>query len=233
MEQEQAIKTNEQNTGKQPKTRVRPVRVKGLRDKPSQLRTTLTRVVWLSIALGLVMEAFLVAARLGAFTMDAATAELVNRVSWSVLVCTGLAIGDTLAENSRPLLLGLSGLLGAPLAFAVARGLHKGTADLMNIVQPADPISPLLAGGIRGVEYMILGLAIFWLKKQPRSTVLSYIGVGLVIGLVFGSLIMFLNPGVTKSLSSILVWVVNEVAFPVGCTLVLFASTAIGKKVEV
>jgi hypothetical protein len=225
MEQEQTI-------GKTMSTGTAPKQAEDTAEEPSKWRTTLTRVVWMSIVLGLVMEAFLVAARLGMFSMDAATAELANRVSWAVLVCTGLAIGDTLAENSRPVLLGLSGLIGAPLAFAVARGVHKGTADIMGIAQPGDPISPLLAGGIRGVEYMVLGLAIFWLKKQPRLTVLSYIGVGLVIGLVFGSLIMFLNPGVTKSLSSILVWVVNEVAFPIGCTLVLFASTVIGEKVK-
>jgi hypothetical protein len=186
----------------------------------------------MSILLGLVMEGLLVAARLGAFSMDAATAELANRVSWAVLVCTGLAIGDTLAENSRPVLLGLSGLIGAPLAFAVARGVHKGTADLMGIAQPGDPISPLLAGGIRGLEYMILGLAIFWLKKQPRTGVMSYIAAGAVTGLAFGLVLMFLNPAVTSSVTSLLVWGVNEVVFPVGCTLVLFASTVIGEKVK-
>ena len=39
------------------KTRVRPVRVRGLREKPSKLRVTLTRVVWMAILLGLVIEA--------------------------------------------------------------------------------------------------------------------------------------------------------------------------------
>ena len=214
-----------------PEPGVRPVKVRGLSGTGSKLQVTLTRVAWMSILLGFVMEALLVAARLGAFTMDAATAELVNRVSWSVLVCTGLAIGDTLAENSRPLLLGLSGLVGAPLAFAVARGAHKATAELMGIAQPGDPISPLLSAGIRGIEYMCLGLVIFWLKKQPRSTVMGYIASGLAIGLVFGLVLMFFNPAVTNSLSSMLVWSVNELAFPVGCTLVLFASTAVGKKI--
>jgi hypothetical protein len=53
-----------------------------------------------------------------------------------------------------------------------------------------------------------------------------------VIGLAFGLVLMFLNPGVTKSVTSLLVWGVNEVVFPVGCTLVLFASTVIGEKVK-
>ena len=224
MKQEEMIR-------EEPKTRVRPVRVKGVQGEPSKLGSRLTQVAWMSILLGLVMEGLLVAARLGVFTLDATIAEMTNRVSWSVLVCTGLAIGDTLAEKSRPVLLGLSGLIGTPLAFAVARGLHKGTAEIMGIAQPADPISPLLAAGIRGVEYMCLGLLIFWLKKQPRSTVLGYVGVGLVVGLVFGGVLLMLNPAVTGSLTSMLVWGVNELAFPVGCTLVLFASAAVSEKV--
>jgi hypothetical protein len=220
-----------QTISEEPSARVRPVKVKVPRGKPSKLLTTLTRVAWMSILLGLVIEGLLVAARLGAFPLDAAAAELVNRVSWSVLVCTGLAIGDALAEKSRPFLLGLGGLVGAPLAFAVARGLHKGTAELMGITQPADPVEPLLSAGIRGVEYMCLGLLIFWLKKQPRSTVVGYVVAGLVVGLVFGTVLLFLNPEAIGSVSSMLVWAVNELAFPVGCTLVLFASTAISEKV--
>ena len=91
----------------------------------------------------------------------------------------------------------------------------------------------MLAAGIRGVEYMCLGLLIFWLKKQPRSTVLGYITAGLVVGLVFGTVLLMLNPSATGSVSSMLVWAVNELAFPVGCTVVLFASTAISEKVAV
>jgi len=212
-------------------TTVPPVKVKHIQGEPSKLRTTLTRVAWMSILLGLVIEALLVASRLGAFTLEATAAELANRVSWSVIVCAGLAIGDAIAESSRPFLLGLSGLVGAPLAFAVARGAHKATADLMEIAQPADPISPLLSAGIRGVEYMCLGLVIFWLKKQPQPTVMGYMAVGLVVGLIFGSVLLMLNPAATTSVSSMLVWAVNELAFPVGCTLVLYASTAIGEKV--
>ena len=207
------------------------MQVEGERSEPSKLRATLTKVAWMSIVLGLIIEGLLVAARLGAFTLEATAAELANRVSWAVLVCTGLAIGDAIAEGSRPLLMGLSGAIAAPLAFSVARGVHKGAAELMQIAQPADPISPLLAAGIRGAEYMCLGLLIFWLKKQPRAGALAYVAAGLGVGLVFGLLLMFLNPAVTGSLSSMLVWGVNELIFPVGCTLVLFASTAIGKKV--
>ena len=41
-----------------------------------------------------------------------------------------------------------------------------------------------------------------------------------------------LNPAVTSSLATMLVWGVNELLFPVGCALVLFASMALGDKLK-
>ncbi|HEX8230415.1 MAG TPA: hypothetical protein VF826_14035 [Chloroflexia bacterium] len=200
-------------------------------EKPSSLRATLTRVAWLAILLGLVVEVLLVASRMGALPFEAAVAELVNRVSWSVIVCVGLALGDTLAED-KPLWLGLSGLATAPLAFTIARGLHKGTSELLEAKAPLESIAPLLAGSIRGLEYMCLGLAIFWLSRRVRASAPVYIGTGLLIGLVFGLVMLALNPAVMSSMATMLVWSVNELLFPVGCALVLFASEALGDKLK-
>lgn len=195
----------------------------------SRLRSTLTRVAWLSIALGLVIQGLLIAARFGAFSTDAALAELVNRVSWAVLVCMGLAIGDALTGD-KPMWMGLSGLLAAPIAFTVSRALHKGAAEVLGADAPADSIDPLLAGSIRGLEYMCLALALYWLGRRLHPSVFAYIGAGMVIGLVFGSLLLALNPETMSSTSRMLVWGVNEVIFPAGCCLVIYAASALGGK---
>ncbi|MEO8287882.1 MAG: hypothetical protein ABI670_15745 [Chloroflexota bacterium] len=183
----------------------------------------------MSIVLGLVIEGLLIASRLGAFATDSAMAELVNRVSWSFLVCTGLAIGDALTDE-KPFWLGMAGLAGAPVAFTGARGLHKGTAELLAAPPPAEAISPLLVGAIRGVEYMVLGFALFWLSRRLRTSLFPYIGAGLLTGLAFGSVLLVLNPAITASATSMAVWVVNELIFPAGCSLVLFASKTLGNK---
>jgi hypothetical protein len=199
--------------------------------KQERLQERLTKAAWLAILLGLVIESLLVLTRMGAFgSLEATAAEFLNRVSWAFLVCIGLAIGDALTED-RPLWLGLAGLAGAPIAFTVARGMHKGAAEMMNIAQPGDAIAPALAASIRGVEYMLLGLALFWLSRRKKQSIFSYAATALTIGLVFGALVMVLNPGVLGSVTKTLAWGVNELIFPVGCTLVIYATTALGKKV--
>ncbi len=97
---------------------------------------------------------------------------------------------------------------------------------------PAENIAPLLAGSIRGLEYMCLGLAMFWLSRRVRASAPAYIGTGLLTGLVFGLVMLALNPAVTSSLTTMFVWGVNELLFPVGCALVLFASAALGDKLK-
>ena len=198
-------------------------------EKPSKLRVTLTRVAWLSILFGIVIEVLLIAARVGMVQAEAAVAELAGRITWSFVVCMGLAIGDALTED-KPLWLGLSGLAGAPLAFTVARGVHKGAAEFLGANSPVDAITPLLAATIRGIEYMCLGLALFWLSRKLKASIKSYIGTGLAIGLVFGTIILLVNPAITSSMTAFLSWGVNELIFPVGCSVVIFASQALSGK---
>lgn len=76
---------------------------------------TLLRVAWLGIALGLVMEGLLLLLS-GGFGelpgLQPAIADLVKNVSWSVLVCAGLAVGTTLSRAGVPAM-GLLGFLSA------------------------------------------------------------------------------------------------------------------------
>src|SRR2546422_606151 len=56
----------------------------------------LLHVGWLAVLLGLVMEVILVALAAGFGTLKGANpilADVVQKVSWSVVVCTGLAVG--------------------------------------------------------------------------------------------------------------------------------------------
>ncbi len=67
------------------------------------LGTTLLRVAWLAILLGFVMEALLLlfAAGFGIFPgLESMISDLAGKVTWSTLVCAGLALG-TAASRSR------------------------------------------------------------------------------------------------------------------------------------
>src|SRR5712692_6729574 len=96
---------------------------------------TLLHVGWLAALLGLTMEVILVVLAAGFGTLKGANpvlADLVQKVSWSVVVCVGLAVGTT-AKKARGPLMGLAGLLAAPLAFMVARSLHKGAMQALAV----------------------------------------------------------------------------------------------------
>ena len=64
---------------------------------------------------------------------------------------------------------------------------------------------------------------------------MAHVAAGLAAGLLFGGTIVGLTyrmspevPATTALLSQ----GVNEILFPVGCSLVLFAATALGKRVQ-
>src|SRR3989442_12334841 len=116
----------------------------------------LLHVGWLAVLLGLVMEVILVVLAAGFGTLKGANpilADLVQKVSWSVIVCVGLAFGTT-AKKARGPLMGLAGLLAAPLAFMAARPLHEGAVRALEVAITAGPTPPLdLSALTRGLQY--------------------------------------------------------------------------------
>jgi hypothetical protein len=77
-----------------------------------------------------------------------------------------------------------------------------------------------------------LGLGIGWVSQRPWGGAAAHLAVGLAVGLVFGGFEIFLASGATPPppAADLFVEGINEVLFPVGCALVLFSATAIGKK---
>ena len=95
--------------------------------------------------------------------------------------------------------MGLLGLLSAPLAFEVSRVLQKGTAQALVAAGPAagDEVSPVLLAFVKGVEYGCLGLAIAWIWRRSWGGAKVHVGIGLLVGLVFGGTILALTYGAT------------------------------------
>ena len=197
------------------------------------LGRTLLRVAWLAIALGLAMEALLLllGSRFGELLgVKSIVADLAKNLSWSVFVCTGLAVG-TAASQARAPAMGLMGLLAAPAAFEVSRVVHKGTLEALDISGSGDT-SPVLVAVIKGFEYGCLGLAVGWLGRRPWGGAAAHAAAGLAVGLVFGGAIVVLTvpSGAQMSVADLVSRGVNEVLFPLGCSLVLYASVNLGER---
>ena len=199
------------------------------------LGATLLRVAWLAVILGLVMEVLLLA--LGGALGDALglkpfVADLVRNVSWSVFVCAGLAVGTAVVKARAPVM-GLLGLVSGPLAFEISRVFHKGTLEALAITGGGGgDLSPTLVAVIKGIEYGCLGLGVGWVSQRRWGGAAAHVVVGLLVGLIFGGAELALAAGATPPppAADLFVESINEVLFPIGCSVVLFSAGALSKK---
>lgn len=196
---------------------------------------SLLHVGWLAVVLGLTMEAILVALAAGFGTLKGANpvlADLVQKVSWSVVVCVGLAVGTT-AKEARGPVMGLSGLLAAPLAFMVARSLHKGAMQALAVAADAGPgPSLILIAILKGLQYGSFGLTLDWVAKKPWGGLPAHLATGLAVGVVFGGAMLALSIQAapqTPPLPALVSRAANEFLFPVGCALVIYVSKVMKK----
>jgi hypothetical protein len=202
--------------------------------KVDPLWPTVLRVAWLSIGLGLAMEVVLLV--LAAFTDTAGAtplpfvSDLAQKIAWSFIVCVGLAFGST-ASKAREGLMGLLGLISAPVGFGVARAVHKAAKDTLGVVgTAAGGASPLLIGGLKGIEYAVFGVLLAWIGKRALGLG-AHLGAGLAIGLTFGLGIVAATVQVSATAPvDLIARGINEVLFPVGCALVLYASGALSNR---
>ncbi len=209
---------------------------------PPTSQSTLTaikilHVAWSSILLGIALEVvlLLIAQYYGTGKgVRPFFADVIQKVSWSSIVCVGLALG-TGAIKLRAPIMGVLGLISAPLGFYAAKALHKGATQALAIVSaaPFASPSPMVLAGIKGFEYAVLGVLLGLITRRGNASVLLFVGVGLVVGVVCGAFVLHLMVGINGAPLSEAVFYsrsVNELLFPVGCSLVIFAAEALGRR---
>jgi hypothetical protein len=150
--------------------------------------TTLLRVAWLAILLGLLLQlaVLLVAAGFGTVVGSRSVlVEAFRTVSWSLLVCVGVALGRVAAKGRVPLE-GVTGLLAAPLALTAANMVQKGVAEALNVAGTRAGPVPLWVLALKAAEYAFLGLALGWVGRRAWGAALGHVAAGLATGMVFG-----------------------------------------------
>jgi hypothetical protein len=190
----------------------------------------LFRAGWLAIVLGIALEAVALAIALsfgGAKTGPPLVADLVQKTSWSFFVCLGVAAGTSLSRG-KAIVGGLFGLLAGPIAFQIARMIHKSVSEMLSLAAggPSSP-SPLVLGLIKGLEYGALGAFLAWLAKQPRRSASDYAFGGIGCGIVFGGAITVLVVALSPKLpaaAALVPRIANEVLHPIGCAMVVCAA---------
>ncbi|MBL8881066.1 MAG: hypothetical protein JNG88_18275 [Phycisphaerales bacterium] len=202
--------------------------------------TLLFRVAWMSICLGLVMQLLtmtvggLFGGKLAAISQF--LAELSGKVTWSSIVCSGVALGAAAAKANRAWA-GIAGVFAAPAAFVAAKAVQKGIGAAGGVPPQPDPSVLLQATVIvlKAAQYGALGLAVVWIARQRWGGLGAHIGVGLATGVLFGSAIIgvtYANTTPAMALPRIAAQTVNELVFPIGCALVLYAAGRMGERIR-
>lgn len=195
------------------------------------VKRTIFHIAWLAILLGLAMEGLLLLVATGfgpPQQFGAALADLVQKVSWAAIVCVGLGFGNAVVPT-RPALVGVAGILAGPLAFGIARSLHKSAVAALGLTAGGGP-SPFLIAALKGAQYGALGFLVARLGKRVRPNPLAHAGVGLATGAVFGGMILLATTLASTDpipTNVMLARGINEMLFPAGCALVLWTANVL------
>lgn len=196
----------------------------------ASLPQTLLRSSWWAIALGLALELIqlgIVATTGQSSAWDGILVESAQKVTWSYIVCVALACG-TASTRANPQVVGLLGLLAAPIAFGAARAMHKSVAQALSMASSggAGP-SPWLLAGIKAAEYACFGYLVARLIRRDERKLMPYARLGLMVGALFGALLLYVmhtqTPG-GLNLANLLGRGITELLFPVGCACVLWTT---------
>jgi hypothetical protein len=193
-------------------------------------------VCWLSIVLGLAIQISLLIASV-AFgrvpKLNPLIVDLAQRVSWSTIVCASISVA-MVASKLPASFVGLAGLLSASVGFKIARAVQKGVGAALGAAPLASKgPSPLVLGIIKAVEYGCLAAILAWMVKRKSKGAAAHAAIGLMLGVFFGAIVLGYTYWTNFKLFSAADVVsrgLNEVLFPVGCSLVLFASEVWAKQ---
>jgi len=201
------------------------------------LGRVVVRSSWYAIGLGLLFEVLQLGALRAAGAelpaLAAILADTTQKVSWSYIVCVALACG-TAATRAGPGAMSVVGFMAAPLSFAAARAIHKSASQVLAVSVPAGGPSPWLLAGIKGVEYALLGWLITRLIRRPEPRLSVYARTGLIIGVLFGALLLWImNRAAADGLPApvLVARGLNELLFPVGCSCLLWITGVLARRV--
>jgi len=193
-------------------------------------------VCWLSILLGLVIQLSLLAVSV-AFghlpKLNPLVVDFAQRIAWSTIVCASISVA--MAASKLPVSwTGFAGLLSASVAFKIARAVQKGVGAALNAAPAAvKGPSPLVLGIIKAVEYGCLAAILaLMVKRKPRGAK-AHAAIGLAMGIFFGAIVLGYTYRTNFKLftaADVMSRGLNEIFFPVGCSLVLFASEVWAKQ---
>ena len=144
-----------------------------MRDGLPALALKLFHVAWMSVGLGIALELLAIVILLlsgGSSTALGVAANVLSRVSWSVVVCAALAVTTSLSRLSIPFS-GVAGLLVAPSMTLITKSLQKMILTMLAGAQGGPAFGVLLTfAAIKGAEALTQTTATASSSHGPTST---------------------------------------------------------------
>lgn len=116
-------------------------------------------IAWLAIPLGFAMQALVLSARAsagGQLPGIRFLADLVQGISWSVLVCFGVSMGTVLVKL-RAALAGILAAICTPVAIGAANAGQKMIAASLGAAGQPAAVPLVVIAALKAVEYGVLG----------------------------------------------------------------------------
>lgn len=205
-------------------------------DNSAALRVLAT-IALLAVVLGLAIQLLIVVVRVlagGPMPQLATVADVAGGVTWSFVVCTGVGIGVSVMR-ARAQIVGLLGLVFAPIAVAAAKGSQRLVAAMLELAEQQALLSLGSVSLIRALQYAVLGFLVGTLAWRGEARLSRYLAAWLGVGLVLGGSAVAWQIWLANSLGTplpparIAVAAVNDMLFPVGCALVIYCGQLVGR----
>jgi len=116
-------------------------------------------IAWLAILLGFAMQVLVLSARVsagGQLPGIRFLADLVQGITWSVLVCFGVSMGTVLVKL-RAALAGVLAAVCTPVAIGAASAGQKAMAALLGAAGQPAAVPLAIIAALKAVEYGALG----------------------------------------------------------------------------
>lgn len=199
--------------------------------EPRSAIAQIARIAAWAVALGLLIQLLVLAAKTsaGAGVPAAAFAtDVAGGIAWSVVVCTGAAIGVSLLRTSAAAA-GLVAALFAPVAVAASKAANQLVAAAVSAVGKPTAVSLVGLAATKAAEYGLLGFLLAHLAGKGVARAGPYLGAGASVGLVFGALALWLKTGAGAAAAELAATAVNEILFPIGCAALVYVGAVVAR----
>ena len=155
--------------------------------------------------------------------------EALGGVTWSLLVCFGVAAGSALSRMSE-LAASAVAVVCTPLALFAAKAIQGGLNEFLSGSSSSLPAGLTLIAAVKALEYGALAFVLARLANRGVDRLRPHLIAGLAAATVFGTMIVIVAataPRPDLAASAVTTTAIHEFLFPFGCVVaVLLTRTA-------